>query len=257
MRKLLLSYIKFWWKSKNQHAIHSPFVYNLVTNCFYDTSNYSSYKHLKQYRKTLSKNKDTIVLTYLGVGLHILKNNLRKISHIASNAGTTPKRAKLLFRLCQYFKFNLILELRTSIGIATQAMSLGNPKAKITTIEGCPNISEFSKDNFKQLRLGNIEILIGNFSDYIETIKHNTYDLIFFDGNHQKEATLHYFETLLQTTHNDSVFIFDDIYWSKEMTEAWETILQHPKVTVSIDTFFWGFVFFRKEQNKEHFVIRI
>lgn len=257
MRKLLLSYIKFWWKSKNQHAIHSPFVYNLVTNCFYDTSNYSSYKHLKQYRKTLSKNKDTIVVTDLGVGSHILKNNLRKISHIASNAGTTPKRAKLLFRLCQYFQFNSILELGTSLGIATQAMSLGNPKAKITTIEGCPNISEFSKDNFKQLRLEHIELLTGNFFDKVETLKHNTYDLIFFDGNHQKEATLHYFKTLLQTTHNDSVFIFDDIYWSKEMTEAWETIIQHPKVTVSIDTFFWGFVFFRKEQNKEHFIIRV
>ncbi|MDA9584813.1 class I SAM-dependent methyltransferase, partial [Flavobacteriaceae bacterium] len=28
-------------------------------------------------------------------------------------------------------------------------------------------------------------------------------------------------------------------------------------VTVTIDTFLWGFVFFRKEQEKEHFIIRI
>jgi hypothetical protein len=44
---------------------------------------------------------------------------------------------------------------------------------------------------------------------------------------------------------------------SKSMTEAWDIIKQHPQVTVTIDTFFWGVVFFRKEQLKEHFVIRL
>jgi hypothetical protein len=62
---------------------------------------------------------------------------------------------------------------------------------------------------------------------------------------------------LLPKAHNNTVFIFDDIHWSPEMTEAWKTIIKHPKVTVSIDTFFWGIVFFRKEQAKEHFVIRV
>jgi hypothetical protein len=41
------------------------------------------------------------------------------------------------------------------------------------------------------------------------------------------------------------------------MTEAWEIIKQHPKVTVTINTFYWGFVFFRSEQIKEHFTIRV
>jgi hypothetical protein len=40
------------------------------------------------------------------------------------------------------------------------------------------------------------------------------------------------------------------------MTEAWETIKKHPQVTVTIDTFYWGIVFFRKAQAKEHFTIR-
>jgi hypothetical protein len=41
------------------------------------------------------------------------------------------------------------------------------------------------------------------------------------------------------------------------MTEAWQTIKAHPKVSVTIDTYQWGMVFFRKEQAKEHFTIRI
>jgi hypothetical protein len=67
---------------------------------------------------------------------------------------------------------------------------------------------------------------------------------------------LEYFELLIPTITNDSVWIFDDIHWSKDMEEAWEIIKNHPKVTVTIDTFQWGIVFFRSEQLKEHFVIR-
>ena len=81
--------------------------------------------------------------------------------------------------------------------------------------------------------------------------------MIYIDGNHQKEATLNYFELLVESVDNNSVLIFDDIHWSKPMTEAWQEIKQHPKVTLTIDTFFWGFVFFRKEQEKEHFSIRV
>ncbi|HAJ80920.1 MAG TPA: methyltransferase, partial [Zunongwangia profunda] len=57
--------------------------------------------------------------------------------------------------------------------------------------------------------------------------------------------------------HNDSVFIFDDIHLSEEMEEAWKEIQQHPKVQVTIDTFYLGLVFFRREQAKQDFKIRL
>ncbi|MCF7560335.1 class I SAM-dependent methyltransferase [Sabulilitoribacter multivorans] len=253
----IIQYIKFLLKSTNQHGVHSPFVYNLITNCFYDKTIYADYKAIIDYKKSLLKNYSKIQVTDLGAGSQVMKQQVRRVSKMAKNAGSTIKRAKLLYRLSNYFKPKTILELGTSLGIATQALSIGNPKANITTVEGCPNISKFSKDYFKKYSLKNINLITGDFNNEIEKLNTNTYDLIFIDGNHQKEATLHYFETLLKTVHNDSVFIFDDIYWSKGMTEAWETIKQHPKVSVTIDTFFWGFLFFRKEQLKEHFVIRV
>ncbi|PIA78024.1 methyltransferase [Gaetbulibacter sp. 4G1] len=253
----IIQYIKFLLKSTNQHGVHSPFVYDLVTKCFYDKTNYDGYKSILNYKKALLKNKTKLSVTDLGVGSHVLKQNQRSISEMAKNAGTTYKRAKLLYRLTNYFEFENILELGTSLGIATQAMHIANPKTNLTTIEGCPNISEFSKEAFEKLKLQNINTVNGNFDAVIKEFTSNRYDFIFFDGNHQKDATLNYFEALLETTHNNSVFIFDDIYWSKDMTEAWETIKKHQKVTVTIDTFFWGFVFFRKEQVKEHFSIRV
>jgi predicted O-methyltransferase YrrM len=113
-------------------------------------------------------------------------------------------------------------------------------------------------ESFNNFKLNNINVVIGNFSNTLpEKLENKTYDLIFFDGNHQKEATIDYFEQCLLHIHNDSVFIFDDINWSKGMQEAWQHIKEHPLVTISIDTFYWGIVFFRKEQKKQHFTIRV
>ena len=253
----ITQYIKFLSRSTNQHGVHSPFVYDLITKCFYDKTTYDAYRHISNYKKDLLKDITKIKVTDLGAGSQIMKKKECSVSDIAKNAGSTNKRAKLLYRFVNYFKPKTILEIGTSLGIASHAMALGNPKAHITSIEGCPNILEFTKNNFKNFRLEHINLVNGDFNETVKNKKTNTYDLIFFDGNHQKEATLNYFETLLQTANNDSVFIFDDVYWSTGMTEAWEVIKQHPKVTITIDTFFWGFVFFRKEQLKEHFTIRL
>ena len=257
MRKLIIAYIRFWFKSTNQHGVHSPFVYNLVTQCFYDKRSYPNYKALLNYRTDLLNNTNTIEVTDLGAGSQVMVSHIRSVKAIAKNAGSTRYRAKLLLRLVHYFKFKNILELGTSLGIATYAMHLGNTKAKITTIEGCPNIANFTKAQLNHYNTSNITIKTGDFAEVIPSLKSETYDFIYIDGNHQKQATLHYFNELLDCAHNNTVFIFDDINWSQGMFDAWKTIVNHPRVTVSIDTFFWGFVFLRTEQTKEHFTIRL
>lgn len=251
----IAAYFKFLIKASNQHGVHSPFVYNFITQCLYDKKQYSEYTKLKNYRNHLASNNNTLEVIDFGAGSRVMKSKTRRISKIAHNAGTPLKRAKLMYRLVRYFNANQVLELGTALGTATYAMHRGNPEAKITTIEGCPNTSEFTTSTFKQFHTENITLLSGDFNQELPHLKKNTYDVVFFDGNHQKEATLQYFEVLLETIHNDSVFIFDDIYWSEEMTAAWENIKQHPRVTVTVDLFFWGIVFFRKEQAKEHFKI--
>jgi len=253
----IIQYLKFLLKSTNQHGVHSPFVYKLVTTCFYDKTPHKAYQNLINYRKELLENKTKINITDLGAGSQVMKQRVRTVSNMAKNAGTTIHRAKLLYRLVNYLNCHTILELGTSLGIATHAMQLANLNATITTIEGCTQISEFTQANFKKHQLEPINVLTSDFGNAIKNVSANPYDLIFFDGNHQKEASLSYFESLLKTAHNNTVFIFDDIYWSKGMTEAWETIKQHPKVTVTIDTYYWGLVFFRQEQVKEHFSIRV
>lgn len=253
------SYLKFLWNSKNEHAVHSPFVFSLLTKCFYDKKTKPEYAILKKYRKSLLENKNFIEVTDFGAGSKVFKSNKRQVSKIAKTAGISSKRAELLFRVTNYFKPERILEIGTSLGLATSALALGNPKAKVTTIEGCPNTANVAKSQLNDFDCGNVENIVSEFESFLisENLQSKIYNLIYFDGNHSKKATLAYFELLLPTINNDSVWIFDDIHWSEDMEEVWEIIQNHPKVKVTIDTFQWGFVFFRYEQPKQHFTIRV
>ncbi|OUR95537.1 methyltransferase [Flavobacteriales bacterium 34_180_T64] len=251
------AYLKFLFRSTNQHGIHSPFIYQLVTKCFYDRSKYTQYADIKAYRKSLIRNKNKIIINDLGSGSKVFSSKERSINRIAKISGSSYKRAKLIYRLAHYFKPSSILELGTSLGIATHAMSKGNSKADVTTIEGASNCAEFARLQLKTFNINNVNVIVGDFANTINDLKQSHWDFVFFDGHHSKTATLNNFEALLSTAHNETLFIFDDIHWSKDMSEAWEIIKQHPKVTVTIDTFYWGFVFFRKEQVKEHFNIRL
>jgi predicted O-methyltransferase YrrM len=242
-------------------------VFNLVTQCFYDkkskphpsgSEQAKQYQVLKNYRDSLLKNKNTIDVTDFGAGSKVFKSSTRQIAKIAKTAGITHKRAELLFRITNYFQPISILEIGTSLGLATSALALGNPKAKITTLEGCPETAKIAQEQFRKFGLTNVNSIVTEFYNFLKTINNqpSTINLIYFDGNHSKSATLDYFELLLPTISNESVWIFDDIHWSPAMEEAWKIIKNHPKVTVTIDTFQWGIVFFRKEQPQEHFVIR-
>ena len=253
------AYLKFLWNSKNEHGVHSPFVFHLVTKCFYDRKLKPEYQVLKNYRNSLLENKNTIEVTDFGVGSKIFKSNSRQISKIAKTAGITQKRAELLFRITNYFQPESVLEIGTSLGLATSALASGDPKAKITTLEGCTETAKIAQNQLQKFNINNVESVVAEFNNYLQVcnLKSEICNLIYFDGNHSKKATLDYFEILLPTITNETIWIFDDIHWSKDMEESWEIIKIHPKVSVTIDTFQWGLVFFRKEQKKEHFVIRI
>jgi predicted O-methyltransferase YrrM len=256
MFHIIKAYLKFIWNSKNEHGVHSPFVFDLVTKCFYNKKSKPEYSVLKSYRTSLLENKNSIEVTDFGAGSRVFKSNKRQVSKIAQTAGISSKRAELLYRIVHYFQPESILEIGTSLGLATSAISLGNPKAKITTLEGCENTLGIAKSQLEKFNFSNIEYVTTEFSSYLSTTPLSTFHLIYFDGNHQKQATLDYFELLLPTITNESIWIFDDIHWSADMEEAWEIIKNNEKVIVTIDTFQWGILFFRTEQRKEHFVIR-
>jgi predicted O-methyltransferase YrrM len=253
----IIAYIKFLFTSTNQHGVHSPFIYDFVTKCLYDHVKYSAYSKLKNYRQILKSSNTVLEITDLGEGSKSLSNKKRSVSKMIRKSSSSEKESKTLYRITQYFNFKSILELGTSLGMGTYAMALANNFSSIKTIEGCPNTSDYAKTKFQELEINNVSFIKGDFTAIIPTLKEHNFDCISFDGHHNKQATIQYFDSLLSKVHNETIFVFDDIYWSKGMTEAWEYIKAHKAVTVTVDCFYLGFVFFRKEQVKEHFKIRL
>ena len=254
----LIRYINYLQQAKNKFDIHPPFLYDLVSNVIDDKTRYPEYEKIEQLKRELLKNHETIEVTDLGAGSKADSNHTRTVKSITRHSSKPDKFGRLMHRLARFLEPPIILELGTAMGLSTAYLALGNARSAVTTVEGCPNISGQARKNLDSLDLQRVKVINGNFDDvlprYLETVPQ--VDLVFFDGNHRKDPTINYFEQCLLKTVNTSCFIFDDIHWSEGMESAWKHISQHPSVTLSLDLFFSGIVFFRKELSKQHFVIR-
>ena len=252
-----LAYLRFLWHSKNEYGVHSPFVYDLLTHCIYDKTHYREYEMLGAFRQKLLQDQSSVDIDDVGAGSRVFSSPSRKISEMANTAGSTDFRSRLLFRLTRYLKSREILELGTSLGIGTFSLALGNPDARVQSVEGSATAA-IARNCLKEVRIENAVVHQSLFGDFIDQLPdHSRFDLVFFDGHHDRDATLEYFNKLKRTVRERTLWIFDDIHWSKGMEQAWQTIVRDPDVTVSIDTFRWGLVFFRSGQAKEHFVLHV
>lgn len=251
-------YLKHRLTSKSRHGTHSPFVYKLVDEVIYDFSGKKVYEDIERQRKKLLNDDTMLTITDLGAGSHLNKNRERRVRQLAAHHLKNPRLAQLLYRLVHHHSPKKIIELGTCLGITTSYLAKASPGASIVTIEGCPETAAVANQNFVSLGLKNVELQVGNFNDLFPKEVEITprLDFVYIDGNHTKEATLAYFNICLPKSDEDTLLIFDDIYWSKGMKEAWEEIKAHPRVTVTIDLFWIGLVYFRKGQVKEHFKIK-
>jgi predicted O-methyltransferase YrrM len=232
-------------------------VFRWVTQCLYAPKS-AHWKTWKARRKQLLAAPHTFELTDFGAKSSRSTSNYRTQSQLVRWAGTSPLKAHLLIQNAAYFQPKTILELGTSLGLGSYALHLGNPEAQITTLEGDPAIQQHADTLFQQLSGTNIVSLCVQFQDWlVEPNLSSSFDLIFFDGHHQGEAMLQYASQLLPSAHENTLWIWDDIYWSASMKQAWVEVCAWPEVTVSVDTFHLGFLFFRKGQAKEHFVVRV
>ncbi len=255
---LIQQYLRYYARARTRYRVHSPFVFELVNEVLEDERYFYVFEDIERLRVNLSRDKRMLEVTDLGAGSHTTKSNQRSVQSIARSAVTPSRYTQFLFSLVHYLKPKTLLEMGTSLGISTLYQAKADGRAQVITLEGCPEIAAIAQENFKRLKANNIELMTGDFSNTLPQAlsKMQRIDYVFFDGNHRKMATLNYFHQALKYAHEGSVFVFDDIYWSEEMMEAWEEIKAHPQVTLTIDIFYMGIVFFRKEQvTKEHFTL--
>ena len=260
----LLHYILYFFKAGNAHGLHSPFVYQLFTELIETDKWYYDFDTIEDIRADLLNDNTKIMVTDFGAGSKKSPNSKipqRMISDIAQSGVSQPYVSQLLFKLVDFFQPQTIIELGTSLGFNTLYLSCATkPTAKIYTFEGCPEIAAKAKQVFKLIpkTSAQINLVVGNIDMTLpaELAKLAQIDFVFFDANHRYQATMNYFRICLAKIHEDTVFVFDDIYWSTEMTKAWNEIKANEKVVVTIDLFQIGLVFFKKTQEKQNFMLK-
>lgn len=259
--KIASKYLRYFLLASNGkgHGVHSPFVFDFIKNVLTDKRQFYAYQSVEGIRKQMITDDTLLKIKDFGAGSNLTKSNQRKVNSIARASLKPAKYGQLLFRIANYYKSKNIVELGTSLGVTTAYLASANTTGTVVTMEGADEVANVAVKNFEQLGLTNIDLITGDFDDTLTGAlkKLSTVDLAFIDGNHRKEPTLNYFYQLLEKGNESSIFIFDDIHWSKPMEEAWHEISHHAYVTLSIDLFFIGLIFFRPQQKKQqHFTIR-
>lgn len=256
------AFLRYWLlRSGNAHGLHSPFVFGLYTTVIRNTGEYGAFARIEQRRQALLASSQVLDVTDFGAGSQVAQagGRRRSVHAIARHAAKPPRLAQLLFRLVNHFQPVTTLELGTSLGLTTAYLALADSRQQVISFEGCPNTAAVARQTFEQLAIPNVRLVEGNLDQTLPATLASLpqpVDFVFFDGNHRYEPTLRYFEQCLAKAHEGSVFVLDDIHWSAEMERAWAAIKAHPSVTVTIDLFFVGLVFFRKKQPRQDFWLR-
>jgi predicted O-methyltransferase YrrM len=257
--RLISGFASHWLRAGDEHSVHSPFVFRLLTEAVYLKGDEPEYARIEAVRSAMLRDQRVLKVTDLGAGSTFDGRPVeRNVREIAARFAKPPRYGRLLFRLTRFFRPKIMIELGTSLGISAMYQALGFAEGNLYTLEGCPETASVARENFADAGLHSIECITGDFDSSLSRLlaETGTFDYLFIDGNHSYEATLRYFNLAKQYASVDSVIVFDDINWSEGMKVAWKQICADEKVTISIDFFQLGLVFFNKGFSRQHFLLR-
>ncbi len=254
-------FIKHYLSATRIDVLHSPFVFSLYNACIKRQKPNQEINQIEELRKLLKNDHSRITQQDFGAGSSLFSGKERSVNELVYLHSKQARISQILYFTIKHLKLKKAVELGTSLGLSTSYIGKAVGKdGKVISIEGSRAIAVKATENISSIGLKEVVTVIpGVFDEQLPEILETNplIDFAYIDGNHRYEPTINYFEQLLKTVHNNSVLVFDDIYWSNGMAKAWAEIKQHPKVTVTVDLFFIGLIFFRKEQVKEHFKLRV
>ena len=247
-------FLAYLLRAKTRHSVHSPFVFRLLEDVILDKNSFYAFKEIRDFREQLGRSEEWIETQDYGTG----RSGKKKLSSLLKKSGCREKSGQLLFRLVNYFKPQNILELGTSLGISGIYLAAPNKMGQVISLEGCMETASRARKNFVDFGISNVEVITGEIEKTLPAVleKMKKIDFAFFDANHRLEPVMNYYRLCKPYFHPQSVLIIDDIHWSADMELAWKLLKSNPEISLSIDLFFLGILFFKEDRAKEEFVIR-
>jgi predicted O-methyltransferase YrrM len=252
------AWLKHFVQAKGPHGVHSPFVYHLITRVLRNKEKSQIYSSIERERKRLRKSNVTIEVQDFGAGSRHQNGSRRVVGEIARTALQPSKHAHALSLLARHANATSILELGTSLGITAAHLQAALPHATVHTIEGSASIAEIASQVWTNVSLHTIHHTTGSFDTVLDDVlaRMKSVDFVIIDGDHRGEACLRYINRILPHTHEHSVIVVDDVYWSPSMTEAWRACVNDSRFTLTLDFFDFGVLYQTRGRVKEHFQLR-
>jgi len=253
---MLRQYLQYRSTAKGKQGLHSPHVfqfYNTVVK-FKDSIQTRVPDELYKY---IRRDRTVLPESLFGAGS---KQQRKTISaqQLLRRSSTNLRWGRFLFQMSKFYGGNIILELGTNIGSGSAYLASGNSEANIFSFDGEIDYLTYAAKRLEDFNIRNVKLIEGDIKQTLpfELRRLNQIDMVYIDADHTYEATQFFFNLIKAHLHSKSVVILDDIYWSEGMTQIWTELCEREDVTVSIDLFFKGILFFDPKLSKQHFRIK-
>lgn len=241
-----------WWRwyssAKTRYDVHSPLLADFVEKVVYDRRRYHVFDLVREMRKFWKAQDGSVKTLPQGAGSKIREATSRRIPELVRHSAISPACGEFLTRTALWCGAGYTVELGTNAGISGLYLHYADRRAELHTVEGNPEIAGMARHTFLNTRCSDhLYQYIGTFSSQLPIILDRIprLDLLFIDGDHRYEATLHYLRQCLPKTHEKSLLIVADIHWSADMERAWEEAKRLPGVTASLDVYHFGVLFLK------------
>lgn len=236
------------------YGVHSPFVFNLITKVIEERCSYYSFQDIERMRKQLLFKEGLIAYPDRQ---HKGKLRQRTIGQIVEREGIKASHGALLFRLTNYFKSRHILQLGPTMGLSTLYLTSYAPDLKCIALENVPEFASISRMVFEKKARNPVDLRVGSYKELLPQALSDMgrIDFVFFNTLYEQHNNVWLFNECVKHIHEETVFVFEGIKESRKMREFWEEICAHPEVTVTIDLYSLGLVFFNKRLHKRDYIV--
>lgn len=235
-------------------GVHSPFVFNLITKVIEERRPYYRFYDIELERRKLLYREQQ--LTYPD---RQKKNKLRTgtVSDIVGREAISKKHGALLFRLTNYFKSKYILQLGPNMGISTLYLTSYAPDVTCIALENVPPFAIIAEELFKKQARHPIDLRIGDYKDLLPLALKDLprLDFAFFNTLYEQHNNLYLFEEAVKYINTDTVFVFEGIRANVQMKSFWREVCGHPAVTVTVDLYSLGVIFFNPKLHKRNYIV--
>ena len=220
-------------------GVHSPFLFDLITNVIEETYHYYAFDDIASVRLQLLQNEQLI---QYGDRRITVKKAVQRY-------GISQKEGMFLFRLANHCKPQTILSVGSSMVLAPLCLTRYDSSVRCITLEREQDVAEVARHFLKHpaftIKTGSYQALIPESIGELQRI-----DCVFIG----KDAGVYdwdmVFEQCASSICDTTFFVLDGIRSSTGKQQYWTQFRQHPRVTVAIDLYDLGLLFFQPKLHK-------